>query len=285
MSVIRIVTDSTSDIPVELRESLGIEMVPLKVHFGEETFLDGVTLSPDEFYRKLAEAKSLPTTSQPSPVDFLEVYHRLLSEGPDVKIISLHLSSTFSGTFQAANLAKSMLEEKADHITMVDTRTATYGIGLMAVAAARAAREGSTVEEILALMDRLRDQMSLYFLVDTLEYLHKGGRIGKASAVFGTLLNIKPILSIDPEGYVYSVDKVRGTKRAMARIIELLKERHQGPVSVTVAHAACLDQAEELSARLREHFDITDLLYTSIGPVIGTHVGGGTVGLFMVPAG
>ncbi|WP_438446765.1 DegV family protein [Gorillibacterium sp. sgz5001074] len=282
MSAIRIVTDSTSDIPHGLRQELGIEMVPLKVHFGDETYLDSITIDSDTFYRKLSEAPALPTTSQPSPMDFLEVYRRLAAE-PGTQIISIHLSSTFSGTYQSANLAKSMMEEEGD-ITLVDSLSATYGIGLLVVAAARAAREGQSKEEILSMIERLRSETSLYFLVDTLEYLHKGGRIGKASAVFGALLNIKPILSIDSEGEVASVDKVRGSKRAVARIIELLKERHSGPVRVTIAHAACLQQAEELGAMLGEHFDVTEHLITTIGPVIGAHVGNGTLGVFMVPA-
>jgi len=282
MSKIKFVTDSTADIPAEIRTALGIEMVPLKVHFGEETYLDSVTIQSDEFYRKLAAAPALPTTSQPSPMDFLETYKKLALE-PDVSIISIHLSSTFSGTYQSAMLAKSLLEEKVD-ITIIDSRTATYGIGLLVVAAAEAARNGSSKEEILELVGRLRAETSLYFLVDTLEYLQKGGRIGKAAAVFGSLLNIKPILSIDEDGEVASVDKVRGQKKAMARIIELLKEKHAGPVKVTVAHASSPENAEELSALIREHFQVDSLDYTSIGPVIGTHVGGGTIGVFMTPA-
>lgn len=283
MSPIRIVTDSTSDIPKELREALDIEMVPLKVHFGDETYLDSVTIDAEQFYRLLSQAPSLPKTSQPSPVEFLEVYRKLVLKEPGVQIISIHLSSTFSGTYQSAGLAKSLLEENAD-ITLVDSRTATYGIGLMVVAAAKAAREGKSKDDILKRMEELRSKTSLYFLVDTLEYLHKGGRIGKASAVLGNLLNIKPILSIDEDGEVHSVDKVRGTKRAMTRIVELLKERHSGPVRVTVAHAAAPELAEVLSARIREEFQVEDLMYTTIGPVIGAHVGGGTVGVFMVPA-
>lgn len=282
MSIIRIVTDSTSDIPIGLREALGIEMVPLKVHFGEETFLDSVTIDSESFYRKLSKASVMPMTSQPSPADFMEVYERLSLE-PDTRILSIHLASALSGTFQSANLAKSMLEGKAA-ITMFDSRTASYGIGLLVVAAAKAAGEGRSMDDILRLLEEMRSQMSLYFLVDTLEYLHKGGRIGKAGAMLGSLLNIKPILSIDPEGEVYSVDKVRGYKRAMARIVEMLKAKHSGPVRVAVAHADCPSNAEELSARIRECFDVEELTVTTIGPVIGTHVGRGTVGVFMVPA-
>lgn len=282
MGNIRIVTDSTSDIPAEMRKALSIEAVPLKVHFGDEAYLDSVTIEPEEFYRKLSQADRLPTTSQPSPMDFLDVYTRLSRE-QGTEIISIHLSSSLSGTYQSACMAKSMMEAEAD-ITIVDSRTATYGIGLLVVAAAKAALAGQSKEEILRMVKELRAKTSLFFLVDTLEYLHKGGRIGKASALLGSLLNIKPILSIDADGEVASVDKVRGFKRAMTRIVELLKQKHQGAVRVTVAHADTPHHAEELSALIHQHFEVAEMMYTTIGPVIGAHVGGGTVGVFMAPA-
>ncbi|WJH33224.1 DegV family protein [Paenibacillus aurantius] len=283
MSRIRLVTDSTADIPAEIREALGIEMVPLKVHFGTETYQDAVTLQSGPFYEKLAQSSTLPTTSQPSPVDFLETYKRLAQE-PGVQIISIHLASALSGTYQSAVLAKSLLEEKAD-ITIVDSRSASYGFGCLVVKAAEAARDGKSLEECLALIHRLRDDYGLFFLVDTLEYLQKGGRIGKAAALFGSLLNIKPILSLDEEGQVYSVDKVRGHKKAMGRIVELLKERPKlnGEVEVIIAHANAPAYAEELSALVGQHFNVKSVAYTPLGPVIGTHTGPGTVAVFMLP--
>lgn len=284
MTKIRLVTDSTSDIPAGLREALGIETVPLKVHFGSETFLDAVTIQADEFYERLSKAQTMPTTSQPSPVDFVNVYKRLLQEDPEAQIISIHLSAAFSGTYQSAVLAKSLLEKGAANITTIDSKSATYGIGMLAVAAAEAAREGKTMEEIIELIERLRREMSVFFLVDRLEYLHKGGRIGKAAAVFGSLLNIKPILFIDEDGEVASVDKIRGQNRAMARIVELIKERYgDAPLQVTVAHAHATEHAAQLSALIERHVQVKSLSYTSIGPVIGTHVGGGTVGAIIVP--
>lgn len=213
MGKIRIVTDSTADIPADVRQQLDIEVVPLKVHFDSEAFLDGVTITSEQFIDKLVSSASLPTTSQPSPVEFLDVYSRLGAE-PDTHIISIHLSSALSGTYQSAVLAKSMYEGAAE-ITVVDSKSACYGIGLLAAAAARAAQEGRTAEEIERLVQTLRSDTRIYFLVDTLQYLQKGGRIGKAAAVVGSLLNIKPILSIDDDGQVNSVDKVRGQKKAM----------------------------------------------------------------------
>ncbi|UHA74025.1 DegV family protein [Paenibacillus sp. 481] len=274
MASIRIVTDSTADISLELRERYGIEMVPLKVHFGQEMYKDAVTIQAEEFYGKLSQAAQLPTTSQPSPVEFLDVYKRLNKE-PDTQIISIHLSAAMSGTYQSAVLAKNMMEEEAN-ITVIDSRSATYGFGLLVITAAKMAEEGRSSEEILAEIERLQSDRKLYFLVDTLEFLQKGGRIGKAAALFGTLLNIKPILSIDDEGQVNSVDKVRGHKKAVARVVELLKRDFEGkPVHVVIGYSNDKAAADELLTSIQANFDVRSLDYNVIGPVVGTHVGHG----------
>ncbi|HZG58389.1 DegV family protein [Paenibacillus sp.] len=281
MAKVRIVVDSTADLPKDVRERLGIEMVPLKVHFGNETYLDSVTLSSSDFFVKLAAAKEMPTTSQPSPVDFVDVYKKLLEE-PETVIISLHLSSAFSGTYQSAVLAKSLLEGD-ERIRIVDSKSASLGFGLLAIAAAEAAAEGADAEACLARIEEVQQRTQLYFLVDTLEYLHRNGRIGKASAVFGSLLNIKPILSIDPaEGVIYPVDKIRGSRKAMNRIIELLQDKFAGvPVDVTFVHANALEGAQDFAALLGDRFTVRNTSYYELGPVVGTHVGPGTLGLFV----
>lgn len=284
---VRIVTDSTADIPLEVREKYNIEMIPLKVHFGEETYLDAITIHPENFYEKLAQAESLPTTSQPSPVEFLEVYKKLLEEDPEVNIISIHLSAILSGTYQSAVLAKSLLEEQGEQITIIDSKSASYGIGMLVIAAAEAAQQGKNVEQCLEEIYELRNNTELYFLVDTLEYLQKGGRIGRAASLLGSLLSVKPILSLDQNtGEVMSVDKVRGHKKALARIIELLQEKFKAdqPVNLTVAHSSAEHYAEEITALMKEHFSIAALSYTTIGPVIGTHTGPGAVAVFVSPA-
>jgi DegV family protein with EDD domain len=282
---IRIVTDSTSDIPLSVREKLGIRMVPLKIHFGEETFLDAVTLQTEQFYEKMAASTLVPTTSQPSPLEFLETYKQIVQEdGPDVTIVSIHLSSALSGTYQSAVLASSMLEGEGN-VTVVDSKSASYGIGALAVAAAEAALAGSSAEECLDLLRRMREQFHIYFLVDTLEYLKRGGRIGKASAVLGALLNIKPILSIDKEGEVAAVDRLRGQKKAMARIVELLEaDVGNRPIQLTMAHANHREAAEELQAMIAERIPVTSVGYISLGPVIGSHTGPGVIAAFACPA-
>ncbi len=283
MSKIRIVTDSTADIPLALREELGIEMVPLKVHFGSETFLDAVTLHSEQFYEKLAASSALPSTSQPSPLEFLEIYKKLAADDPEVEIISIHLSSALSGTYQSAVLAKSMLEERLN-VTIFDSRSASYGIGMLVVEAAKASREGASVEQIVERITSLRRQFRIFFLVDTLTYLHKGGRIGKASALFGSLLNIKPILSIDDDGEVVAVDKIRGQKKAMARIIELLQQAvPDRTIHLNVAHSNSPEAAAQLRELIEQRFEVRSFQYIALGPVIGTHAGPGTVAAFVSP--
>jgi len=283
MANIKIVTDSTSDLPRDVAETYGIEKIPLKVHFGSETYLDGVDLQSAEFFRKLAESAELPTTSQPSPVEFMEVYKKL-ADTPDTVIISLHISSAFSGTIQSATLAKSLLEEQV-RIEIVDSKSTSYGLGMMAIAAAEAAREGKSVEEILEIVQRIRRETRLFFIVDTLEYLQKGGRIGKAAAMLGSLLNLKPILTVDDSGEVAPVDKIRGSKKAVARVIELLqKDFGDRTVDVCVVHSVARERAEELLSLVSEALKVRNHTYSELGPVLGTHAGPGTLGVFVTPA-
>lgn len=276
------VTDSTADLPEAIRSQYDVRVVPLKVHFGSETYLDGQTLSSDQFYPMLAESSVLPTTSQPSPVDFLHVYQDILEADPHGHIISIHLSAAFSGTYQSAELASSLLEQEGA-VTVIDSRSTSYGIGMLVAAAAEAAAQGKSKEDILELVQQVRASNRVYFLVDTLEYLQKGGRIGKASAVLGSLLNIKPILSIDDEGEVTSVDKVRGSKKAVRRIVEMFKQAYSGDVDIAIAHANAHAAADHMVDTLTNAFSVKNCTMTQLGPVIGTHVGAGTIGVFMGP--
>lgn len=282
MASVVLVTDSTADIPLNVREKLGISMVPLKVNFGDQTYLDNISLQPGQFYEKLASFDGLATTSQPSPADFFDVYKKLTDEGHTV--ISIQLAAALSGTYQSATIAKSMLEEDAD-VTVIDSRSASYGYGNLVVMAAEMAQAGASKEEIVAEVQRMRQAMKLYFLVDTLEYLQKGGRIGKASAVLGTLLNIKPILSIDDEGIVVPLEKVRGHKRAMARIVDMLAaDFGNKPVNLTLALTPGYESGvSEMSELLKKQLNVVRYQETAVGPVVGTHTGPGTIGLFVTP--
>jgi DegV family protein with EDD domain len=282
MAQVRIVTDSTADIPLAIREQLGIEMVPLKVQFGNDTYYDNVDITPNEFYQKLSQCTELPTTSQPSPVEFLELYKEITTES-DTKVVSIHLSSALSGTYQSAMLAKSLLDDQ-DKVTLIDSKSACYGLGLLVIAAAEAARDGKSIEEIQEIVAQLRKATRIYFILDTLEFLHKGGRIGKASAMFGSLLNIKPILTLDSGGEVDSVDKVRGQKKAVHRIIELLQKDFEGQtINVCIGHSQATESAQSLFELIKAKFDLKEHSFTDIGPVLGTHTGPGALAVFVTP--
>lgn len=285
MTTIRIVTDSTADLPADIRKQFGIEMVPLQLSFGDETFLDALTIETEQFYTKLAASEQLPKSSQPTPDAFKAIYERILTETPDAHIISIQLSASLSGTYQSAVIGSTMvdLEDAESRITVFDSKSASIGIGVLVLKAAEMAAAGSSKEQIIAELEQLRSKTKIYFLVDTLEYLQKGGRIGKASAVIGSLLNIKPILTLDEDGVVSSIDKVRGQKKAMLRIVELIGQSFNGqePVTVTFAYAQRIEGAHEMNELLKSHFNVQSTTYYELGPVIGTHAGPGTVGLFM----
>jgi len=282
MGNVRIVTDSTADIPVGIREKYGITMIPLKVLFGEDTYLDSIDISTELFYEKLKASSKLPTTSQPSPVEFCDVYEKLLAEDPTAPIISIHIASVLSGTYQSATIAHSMIESEQANITVIDSKSASYGHGMQVVLAAELAQQGASVEEIIAAVEERQRNCDVFFLVDTLEYLHKGGRIGKASALIGSLLNIKPILSLEETGEVYSISKARGSKKAISKIIEILTEKYEySPVNLVVANTDQEDIAKELESRVAAELNVKEIHHTTVGSVIGTHTGPGTSAVFL----
>lgn len=280
MAKVQVITDSTADIPRDLVEELNISIVPLKVHLEGKSYLDGVDIQPQQFYEKLKAATELATTSQPSPIDFVEAYREAAKNG-DTDILSIHLSSALSGTYQSALLAQSMVEDEFK-VTVIDSKEASYAIGIMVVEAAKAAKAGKSLDECVAIAHEVRENIQLYFLVDTLEYLQKGGRIGKASSVVGSLLNIKPILSVSDEGEVIPVEKVRGKNKATARIFEKL-QAPQGARLGAVMYTDNREEGERWVEKLKESFELDEVVLTGIGAVIGTHVGPGAIAVVLVP--
>jgi DegV family protein with EDD domain len=274
--MIKIVTDSSAHLPAEEYTCRDITVIPLKVIFGDQTYREGIDLSNDDFYRRLRESRDLPTTTQPSAGEFLEAYRRLTDAGHSV--ISLHLSSKLSGTYNSAITAREMLPDR--DITVVDTPWISCALGMIAREAAMAAQAGRSKDEILALIDRLSQKLNIVFVVDTLEYLQKGGRIGGAQALLGTLLKIKPILHLE-NGRIEPLDKVRTKQAAVRRLIEVMDERvnHDCGVHVGILHAQAPEEASALEAEIRRRFKINELYLAEIGPVVGTHTGPGTVGL------
>lgn len=276
MAGVRVVTDSGADIPKSLRDQLGIAVVPLTIHFGEEEFKDGVDLDTSTFYARL-KAGGQPRTTQPSPADFEAVYRRLQEEGAEA-IVSCHLSSELSGTMQSAVLASTM-ETVQVPVHVVDTRSASLGIGLIAIEAARLAEAGKGAEEMVAHLQGIVKRQKVLFLVDTLEYLQRNGRIGRASAFLGGLLNIKPLLTID-DGVVAPLERARGRAKARARLVELITSGvGESRVRMGVLHADAPAEAEALADELRSKLNVDELIVTELGPTIGTHAGPGTLGV------
>ncbi|MBO8126771.1 MAG: DegV family protein [Firmicutes bacterium] len=279
---VKIVTDSTSDLPKELAEEYGVTVVPLNVHFEDEVFVDGVTINQDEFLAKLTTSKVMPRTSQPSPGSFREVYEKLTADGSQV--ISVHIGEKLSGTLQSARMAAEMLPE-AD-ITVVDSKNATMALGLLVLLAAEAARSGQGKDEILQMLEKRIAEAGQgnVILVDTLEYLQKNGRIGKAASLLGTLLAVKVLIRVDE--VVQPAGKERGRSKAVKALINYAQE-HAGktPVRLAVAHVGALDEAEKIAGQLKEVLNVVgEVIYAEIGPVVATHTGPRTVGAFWLPA-
>ena len=244
---IKIVTDSTADIPQELLKEYDIAFIPLKVIFGEESFRENIDIQPEEFYEKLVTYDGIPHTSQPSPGEFCDLYKELTAEGSAV--ISIHISSHMSGTIQSARLAASMLENS--DITVIDSKLVAYALGCVVVAAAKAAKAGKSKAEILELIQLMIEEVNTYFIVDTLEYLAKNGRIGKATSFLGSMLNIKPVLTIE-DGLITPFEKVRSKSKAIDLLIKTAKnyaEKH-GELSYFIFHANCYADAINLKEKL-----------------------------------
>jgi DegV family protein with EDD domain len=272
-----IVLDSTADFPDAQIRFPNMRVVPLYVRFGETSFRDYVELDPRGFYERLRTSDALPTTSQPTPLDFFSVYEALASYD---RIYSLHLSSKLSGTFQSALLASE--EVGGDRIKLVDTESASIGIAMLALDLQRLLERGTDEAEIDALITRHREDAVILFTVDTLEYLAKGGRIGRAQAFAGSLLKVKPILTIE-DGEVVPLTRVRGRQKALEEFRRRFEEATtDGPgLRVGIAHAQAGETVEQLRALVLEARPQAEIeLVTSLGAVVGTHAGPGTIGFF-----
>lgn len=273
-----VVLDSTADFPEATQRFPNFRVVPLYVRFGDESFEDYVDITPDRFYERLQSSAELPTTSQPTPGDFLATYEELAPQYEH--ILSLQISSTLSGTFGSAQAAAEMLGR--DKVRVIDTRTVSASIALLALGVQRRLERGTTNEEIDAFVARYQRDHMLLFTVSTLDYLAKGGRIGRAAALAGNLLNVKPILTIR-DGEVVPLKRVRGNAKAFAEFRALLESTSSDSpaLKVGIAHAAAPERLEalrKLVKHVRPHAEIE--IATTLGAVVGTHAGPGTVGFF-----
>ena len=272
-----IVLDSTADLPDAADRFPNWRVVPLYVRFGDESLRDGVDVSAAEFYERLRASSEFPTTSQPTPGDFLACYEELAGYE---RIFSLHISAHVSGTFESAERAAAELGD--GRVRAIDTETASASIAMLALAIQRRLERGSSDDEIDALVERYLRERGLLFTVDTLEFLQRGGRIGKAAAFAGTLLQVKPILSIQ-EGEVVPVKRVRGERKAFAELAAVLETEMVDEPSfrLGVAHAAAPERVAELETLVRERRPRAELeLVVTLGAVIGAHAGPGTLALF-----
>jgi DegV family protein with EDD domain len=272
---IKIITDSTSDIPLERQEELGIEIVPLRVRFGSEEYIDGVTLTKPQFYKKLAECTELPTTAQINPDQFTEVFKKYLDRGDEV--IGIFLSGKLSGTYQSAGIAKDMLGSEKIHI--IDSRNVTFGLALLVYGAIKMRDSGCTAQEICDGVESLRQRLRFYVVVDTLKYLKMGGRLSGSSAFLGTVLHIKPIVSV-VDGAVAVLEKKKGHKAAMEWIMQNVERekpdlKHKVLIGGSAAPQYCAMLQEALNARVPG----ADSEIMEMGAVVGTHGGPGCVGL------
>ena len=274
---IKIVTDSAADLPPELAERLGITVVPCYVVMDDVNYRDGVDIFADEFYDRLASSPRLPTTAQPSMADFRTVYEELTGQGHS--ILSIHITGKLSGTFNSAEQAKASLGDVAD-IRVVDSRLASVPLGLNVATAARMAGEGKSMDEVAGQLDRDLAATSCFFLLDTLELLQKGGRIGKAQAFLGSILSVKPILGMY-DGEVMPLERPRNLQRGMRRLAELA--RGVAPVkSMGVVYSTDQSMADRLRADLSDLLPESETMTARFGSALGTYVGPNAVGVALV---
>lgn len=272
-----VVTDSTAYIPKDVRDRLRIRMIPLSVAFGGETYREEVDISAEQFYEKVKQHKNLPTTSQPSVGEFVELFTSLRDEGYDA-VISIHLSSGISGTYQGALTAGNMVDGLK--VYAYDSEISCMAQGFYAIEAAKMALDGKTPEEIIARIDEMKKTLRAYFMVDDLAHLQRGGRLTGAQAFIGGLLQIKPLLCFENK-VIVPFEKIRTRKKAIKRIEELLAEdAAKGvPLKAAIIHANRPDEAEQWKERLSSLYPNVEFTISYFGPVIATHLGEGALGL------
>jgi DegV family protein with EDD domain len=278
---VAIVSDTCHYLPQEVVDRHRIHQVSLYVHWPDETMRESDMADYDAFYERLRTARDLPSTSQPSIGDFLAVYEPLLEQGND--IVSIHLAGGMSGTVRSAEQARDQLGHRADRVEVIDSATACGGQGLVLLAGAAAAEAGGDLAAVADRARRARDQLKMWFAIDTLEFLRRGGRIGGAQAWLGSTLRIKPILTVESE--ITPFERVRTSRRAFERMADLLSERAKdGADAWMVQHIQAPREAEALAARGREIFATEPMCVSEIGPVIGAHVGPGLLGVGGLPS-
>ncbi len=280
MNKVMIVTDSTANIPPELLNGNPVVSLPLQVIWGNEIYRDGIDIQPKEFYERLAVDKVLPSTSQVTPEEFKNLYSRLISEGYD--ILSIHISGKLSGTMASAQQAKRAFPNAK--IELIDSNSTSMALGFQVLSASRMAETGGSLAECKAVATAATRHSGVFFVLNTLEFLHRGGRIGGAQAFLGHMLNLKPLLEVR-DGRIEAVERVRTLSKATDRMLDLVEAKikdEPGPIRLCAVHANAPAEAEKLLSQAVKRFPsslISDAVISTVSPVLGTHTGPGALGL------
>lgn len=278
MSKVALVTDSTSYIPKDIREKYPITVVPQVVIWEGQTYEDDVTITPEQFYTRLRTAKVMPSTSQASVVNMHKAFSTLLEQGYDV--LGIFVSSKLSGTYQSATLGREQLTSGKEKVDFIDSETTAMAMGFMVLHVARAAMEGASLADCKALAEKSRQYVGVYLTVETLEFLHRGGRIGGAQRFLGTALNLKPILTVE-NGRVEAVERVRTRGKALDRVVELVAEKCAGKSNIHMAtlHADAEADARIMLDKITPMVNPVESIFAAVSPAVGANAGPGTVGL------
>ncbi|KJS85304.1 MAG: hypothetical protein JM58_08995 [Peptococcaceae bacterium BICA1-8] len=274
---VQLVTDTAADIPQQFIEKYNIEIVPLSIIFGDEVYLDGIEITTHDFYEKMAATQELPKTSQPTPQAFVEAFQRAHSRGP---VLCITLSSGISGTYQSALLAKEMVDFEVE---VIDSLNISIGVGMQVIEACRLAEGDAPLQEIKEAILKYRSEMVAYFTLNTLENAVKGGRVKPWEGGIAQLLSIKPVMSTLPDGTLGNSEKIRGRKKAIKRLLELVKtsKKDFSSTVIGIAHSAEEDEINHITKELTNNLNPKELIITDLGPVFGTHGGFGVIGIIV----
>lgn len=278
MPKIAIVTDSTSYMPADLVEKYSITVAPQVLIWDDKTYRDGIDIQSAEFFSRLKTSKTMATTSQVSVADMQSIFQGLVDKGYDV--LGIFISSKLSGTIQSATQAKALMESAGEKVTVIDSNSTAMAMGFQVLSVARAAGDGASLQDCMALAEKSRENTGVVFAVDTLEFLHRGGRIGGAQRFMGTLLNMKPILALQ-DGKVEGLERIRTKNKAHDRVLELIidKTRGKSPIRVATLHANAPEDAKALLAKSEKELKPVESILAELSPVVANHTGPGTVGL------
>ncbi len=276
---IKIITDSVADIPKDIAQALDITVLPLSVHFGSVSYKDGIDLTTKEFFNKLSKCDRLPTTSQVNPGEFKMVFEKYLQDYDH--IICITMSEAMSGTYKAANIAKELIG--SEKIDVFDSKAISFGFGLIVIEAARSVQNGDTLDQVRESIQYNIENLENLFIVDTLEYLKKGGRLSTAEAFVGNVLKIKPVITIN-NGKLVSIDKIRGRKRVINYFIDYLKKNQYDLSDKTVGlfHAVDYEYLDALVKVVKDEFEIKEIIRSEVGTVVGTHSGPGCLAMVFI---